>query len=346
MPTVLHVQELPSLDPGARHLRIVGSELPDLLALEELPALEHLEIHGSRVGSLLGAGFCPRLERIDLLFTSIEDAGDLLGVGAWRTGTLVGNPWNAQSWSLLAAEARRSPLLLPLWDDLEWARRIWDVSGLCADFLADGTTLLVRPGLPSQTVHPFDAVLVPTDAIGDPPDGSQLERMARDAPFVAPDLDAWAAKLGTNAGARRWLATAGLDLEDREAFHALARRFPALGLVGASDPAYDEEERRLDQLYPGLDPELRPKLLATLPLGRLSPVRFDGLHDTYDLGLRAPSPPGYAVIGVSRAHPQSTLAVRLVAYRTPVYAFDVTQAPHAVFDSFQDMLAGVASPRV
>ncbi|NJM90925.1 MAG: hypothetical protein HC863_01180 [Myxococcales bacterium] len=93
--TVVHARDLAALEActGLRRLTVLASDVPSFDFCEELTKLTHLQVLASRVASFNGIAFCTALEHIDLLFTSISEAGDLMGVSTFARGMLVGNPW-------------------------------------------------------------------------------------------------------------------------------------------------------------------------------------------------------------------------------------------------------------
>src|SRR6185436_11644963 len=302
--TVVHPRDLAPIEgcTGLRHLRIIAGELEDLLVLDQMAELAHLELHATRIGALLGAAACQRLERVDVLFTSLEDAGDLLGIAAWRRGVVVGNPWNDDSWGALQREAERPDMFFELSPEPDWklTRQLWQRAEACCGRV--DTSLLVRPGLPVHTQNTYDALRVTMGTVGHVLEGADfsLAKVFQDyrSRIEAPDLSELAASrtLGSAADARGWIAASALPESDQGALDRFVQRFPVT-FYRASEAAIDRAARDLGVELPPRYRALCAALDGWMPLQRCPPVRFDRFEGgspraervgalTYDLGLR------------------------------------------------------------
>jgi hypothetical protein len=380
--TILHARDLAAIEGcvGLRSLRIIASELTDLLALERMTELAHLEVHCTRLDALLGAAFCPRLERVDLLYTTVQDAGDLLGIEAWRRGVVVGNPWTDTSWGALQHELERPEMLVDLSAEYDWKQtcRLWERAGACCGAVA-GYGLVVRPGLPALTGNLFDALNVPTSLADNELDGDSfaLDQMFQSyaSRIVAPDVSELAQMrtLGSSADAQRWIAESTLGADDKAALDRFVRRFPLTIFHRASEAAIDRTASAFGVTLPASYRALRATLDGWMPRLRAAPVRFDRFEGpspradrvsslTYHLGLRghgddtrdALLAAGLIIVGLSVELPRSTLALRLTDSQIYEYSEDdildamsenrdVATSIRPVFPSYAAMLGHVVS---
>jgi hypothetical protein len=380
--TITHPRDLAPIEgcSGLRHLRIIAGELEDLMVLDEKAELTHLELHATRIGALLGAASCERLERVDVLFTSLEDASDLLGIASWKRGVVVGNPWNDNSWGALQHQAERPDRFFELSPEPEWRRirRLWQRAEACCGYL--DYALLVRPGLPVHTQNAYDALRVSMGTIGHELNQADfsLAKMFQDyqSRIEAPDLSELAASrtLGTAADARGWIAASALPEADKAALDRFVQRFPVT-FYRANEAALDRDGSAHGLELPTRYRALRATLDGWMPAQSCPPVRFDRFEGwspraddvgvlTYDLGLRqagadvreALREAGFAIVGLSLEQPQSTLAIRTAGDDPQVYEYseedisdamsehrDIASSIRPVFPSYAAMLDHVVS---
>jgi hypothetical protein len=302
--TVTHARDLEALGQctALTHLRVIASEVESFDFCEPLEELAHLELLASRVGSFSGTAFCPKLARVDLLYTSVSEAGDLFGIGAFRRGTLIGNPWTDRSWAYLHEERDSKLMELPAEHDWKLTRQLWDGRAeeeqACCGPVAESVHLLVRPGLPRLTANVFDALSLHASVIrhernvggGD----VKLAQLFREyaSQIVAPDLSYLSAlaqlrELGGGDEVEGWIAAAALDDDDKAALRQLVQRFPDVPFVRASEALIERESAGLSVALPGWYREQRKTLDGWVPGNPQTFVRFDGFDFSTPYGGRA-----------------------------------------------------------
>lgn len=296
--TVAHARDLEVLGQctALRHLRVIASEVESFDFCEALEELAHLELLASRVGSFTGTSFCPKLSRVDLLYTSVSEAGDLFGIGAFRGGTLIGNPWSDRSWSYLHEERDSKRMELPTEHDWKLTRALWDgraeAEQACCGPVAESVHLLVRPGLPRLTSNLFDAMSLSSSSIrhernvggGD----VTLAHLFREyaSQIVAPEPGylselAQLRELGEGDEVRAWIAASALGEDDKAELQQLVQRFPDVPFVRASEALIDLQEAGRKVALPAWYREQRKTLDGWVPGNPQTFVRFDGFdHDT------------------------------------------------------------------
>lgn len=300
--TVTHARDLEVLGQCAqlRHLRVIASEVASFDFCESLGELAHLELLASRAESFGGTTFCPKLARVDLMYTSVDDSFDILGLGAFRRGTLIGNPWKSRSWSHLHEERDSKLMELPAEDDWKLTRELWEgrpeEDQACAGPVAECVHLLVRPGLPRFTNNVFDALSLHSSTIRHERDAGggevKLEPLFHKfaSRAVTPDLGALAQlrELGEGDEVRGWIAASALDAGDKAALAQLVDHFPETPFHRASDALIEREAAGLQVALPGWYREQRRTLDGWVPGNPRTFVRFDGFdHSSPYSGGRA-----------------------------------------------------------
>ena len=299
--TVKHARDLEVLGQctALRHLRVIASEVTSFDFCETLEELAHLELLASRVESFGGTTFCPKLVRVDLMYTSVSDSFDILGLGAFRRGTLIGNPWSSRSWSHLHEERDSKLMELPAEDDWKLTRELWEgrpeEDQACAGPVAESIHLLVRPGLPRFTSNVFDALSLHSSVIRHERDAGggevKLEQLFRKyaAQIVTPDLGALAQlrELGEGDEVQGWIAASALGDDDKAALRQLVQRFPQTPFLRASDALIERESAGLKIALPGWYREQRRTLDGWVPGNPRTFVRFDGFDHSSPYSSRA-----------------------------------------------------------
>ncbi|MEZ4361962.1 MAG: hypothetical protein R3B48_17360 [Kofleriaceae bacterium] len=382
--TVTHACDLSSLAActGLRHLRVLASEVPSFDFCESLAELAHLEVLASRVDSFDGVVFCPALARIDLLYTSVSEAGDLLGVAEFNCGTIIGNPWNERSWSYLQSETAKPHMLVELPRESDWklACTVWEKTQCCWGTVAGSQTLLVRPGLPKLTQNCFDALSLTSirHELNQPT--FTLEALFQEyaSQVIAPDLAelAHARTLGRSEQALQWIAASTLSEDDQGGLGRFVQRFPSVPFYQASAALIELETKPLKLAVPSWYRAQRATLDGWLPNAPGAAVRFsafalDGSPRadrvdalTYDLGLyphggelEAPMhAAGILNLGMCAEDPELFLAMRACDDDRRIFEYhfedvsdaisegrDVLTSIYPVFPSFAAMLDHVIS---
>lgn len=139
------------------HLEIHACDVENLDVLTDLEKLKTLKVTCSTVEDIQSLTNCRAIENLDLSFTFIQDLSPLMELPNLRRGTLLGNPWNANSYNELRPKLLATPI--EKWqkppiiefsrqDDWELTRQLWD-RGLRACFgrIDDSRSLLVIPGI-------------------------------------------------------------------------------------------------------------------------------------------------------------------------------------------------------
>lgn len=381
--TVTHARDI---SPIARctsleHLRIVASELDDLLALEDVESVVHLEIHATRLGRILGL-LPSKLRRIDVLFSSMHDGMALLGAPPGWNGTLVGCPWDEPSRRALDQQLDAGHIVADLGSRGDWeeCRLLWERLGACSGEVAGDYGLIVRPGIPTLTANTYDAIRVPTGVASNELHASDVSLAKIFSTFTdridAPDLSDLAATrvLGRSSHAVEWIASSALPATDKAALNSFVSRFPEVVFYRATKAANDRKEKAFTQRLPDGYRAMRETIDGWFPRGVCPPVRFDAFEQpspredrvgryTYYLGLRdhgedqreAMFKAGFIIVGWSKENPVSALAIRLDGDPT-VYEYspedvmdaisegrDVNTAAYPVFPSYAAMLGHVVS---
>lgn len=351
--TVLHAKDISALSKctGLRRLRLVACELEDLMPLDPLTELEHLEVMATRLQSFLGPPTEAKLERIDLLYTSLTDASDVLGIYTWKRGALVGNPWSETSYGALRNELRKATMFAELASEYDWeqSRRLWERGEASCGHFGAGNGFAIKPGLPTFTPGPFDALKLTTSGVDsalDKADFSLVKLFTDYASRVCaltPDQlseIAQARQLRSAAETRTLVETAGLADADRDAVFRFLDRFPELQVYSLSASALAYQEKTYEIQLPTWYRQLAQLVDGWLPQPRSAAVRFDAFESyspregrtdslTYMLGLRgagddtAPAlrAAGFQIIGLSQEFPQSTLAIRLRDNDPQIYEY-------------------------
>lgn len=300
--TVTHARDLEVLGQctALRHLRVIASEVESFDFCEVLQELEHVELLASRVESFGGATFAGKLARVDLLYTSVSDSFDILGLGAFRRGTLIGNPWTSRSWSHLHEERDSKLMELPTEADWQLTRELWEGRAedeqACCGPVAESVHLLVRPGLPRFTGNTCDALSLSSSVIRHERNvaGGQLnlEQLFQKyaSQIVAPDLSALAQlrQLGDGDEVRGWIAASSLGEDDKAALGQLVDRFPETPFVRASDALIERQAAAGGELaLPAWYREQRKTLDGWVPGNPRTFVRFDGFDHSSPYSHRA-----------------------------------------------------------
>lgn len=368
--TVVHARDLEMLGQciGLTHLRVIASEVESFDFCETLEELVHLELLASRAESFNGTTFCPKLLRVDLLYTSVSDSFDILGLGAFRRGTLIGNPWTDRSWSHLHEERDSKLMELPTQHDWKLTRALWDGRAeeeqACCGPVAESVHLLVRPGLPRLTSNLFDALPLHAsvirheqDARGD--DGL-LEHLFRKyaSQIVTPEVGylselAQLRELGEGDEVRGWIASSALGEEDQADLQRLVQRFPDVPFVRASEALIDREAAGFaggKVALPAWYREQRRTLDGWVPGNPRTFVRFDGLdhgalhggrarNERFWLGLTphgseheaAMLAAGFVAVGSSIDDAQTMLAMQIHGDERRIYVY--------TYDNISDALS-------
>jgi hypothetical protein len=182
----------------------------------------------TRLQSFLGPPTEAKLERIDLLYTSLTDASDVLGIYTWKRGALVGNPWSETSYGALRNELRKATMFAELASEYDWeqSRRLWERGEASCGYLAATHGFAIKPGLPTHTPGPFDALQLTTSGVDnalDKDDFSLAKLFADYASRVRALLPeelshlAQARQLRSASETRALVEAAGLPDRDREA---------------------------------------------------------------------------------------------------------------------------------
>jgi hypothetical protein len=351
--TVQHAKALSALSgcTGLRHLRIVASEFEDLMPLEPMAELEHLEVMACHLQSFLGPPNEAKLKRIDLLYTSLTDASDVLGILSWRRGTLVGNPWSETSYGALRNELRRSNMFAELSseDDWEQSRLLWERSEASCGYLANAHGFAIKPGLPTLTPGPFDAIAVETGIVARALRGADFSLAKLFADYAhrvqalsADELSALAQSRSLHSATetRARVEVAKLPEQDRAALLRFLDRFPEVSFYGLSAAEVARKEQAFRIQLPSWYRELAQLVDGWLPRPAPAAVRFDRFEEysprqdsaaslTYMLGLRGAGDDtdpvlrkaGFQIVGLTQEHPQSTLAIRLRDDDPQVYEY-------------------------
>lgn len=355
--TVMHARDLEVLGQctALRHLRVVASEVESFDFCETLEELIHIELLASRVESFDGTTFCPKLARVDLLYTSVSEAGDLFGIGAFRGGTLIGNPWTDRSWSYLHEERDSKLMELPTEHDWKLTRILWDGRAeeeqACCGPVAESVHLLVRPGLPRLTSNLFDAISLHTSLIRHERnargDEGLLEHLFREyaSEIVAPEVGylselAQLRELGEGDEVRGWIASSALGEDDKGALAQLVQRFPDVPFVRASEALIERQATGMKVTLPGWYREQRKTLDGWVPGNPQTFVRFDGfdhgtpysgraLKERFWLGLTphggeleaAMQAAGFVAVGSSIDDAQTMLAMQVHDDERRIYVY-------------------------
>jgi hypothetical protein len=376
--TVVHARDLAPLEActGLRHLRVLASEVRNFLFCDALPELAHLEVLASKVQSLNGAVFCGQLRRVDLLYTTVSDAAEVLAIPELRRGTLIGNPWSSSSWSYLRSECAKPGMFVELPTEHDWklTATLWEKHEACWGPIAQSQRLLVRPGLPKLTANSFDALALTSIRHElNQPDFS-LEKLFREHAnlIVAPDLSEMARwhTLGSSADAAQWIAASSLPDDEKAALTRFVARFPALPFYRSSQGLIDLQTAGDKYALPAWHHELRNTLDGWLPNVPSAPVRFAGgqhwavAGKDYYLGLYPHAAEvedklvaaGFVNVALAVEDAQAMLAMRLEEGDRRIYAYsfeDVSDALsegrdpaasfHVVFQSYAAMLDQIAA---
>ncbi len=351
--TVVGARSLDGLQTctGLTHLRIVGSEIDGLTVCSSMPALAHLEVIATRVGSLSGIEYCAGLEQVDLLYTSLTSATDLLGLKSLRRGTLIGNPWDDQSWRSLQAVAAWGPLIdLPPVHDWTLTCQLWKGHGVCWGPIAQVTPMVVRPGLPVFTANAYDAIGLShiRHEMNQPRFGvpKLFEEYAE--LVVCPDLSHRAAyrTLGRAEDALGWIARSPLSADDKAALCRVVWRFPSLTFYFVSQALIDLEATYDEYVLPKWYLDLRRTLDGWLPKPPFIPVRFgenghwsfagrDYYLALYGHGAdeeEALIAAGFVNVGLAVDDSRAWLAMRLDGEDRQIYAYDILEAGRAIHE--------------
>lgn len=354
--TVVHAQDLSLLEacPGLRHLRVIASEVDSFGFCEPLTELAHLEILASKVGSMAGASQCPKLDRVDVLYTSIEDAAEVLGIGKFRRGTLIGNPWDGGSWTYLQNETSRSYMFVELPSEHDWklTRRLWKKEEACCGPVADSAHFLVRPGLPKLTQNLFDAIELHSAGVDqemDAADFSLAKMFSRYASRIAtPDLSELAKSrtLGSSAEAEQWIAAAAMSDADKADLTRFVQRFPGVPFYFASAQLIERETKGEKFTLPAWYRTQRATLDGWQPNAPHSAVRFDGddhgalPSKDYYLGLYPHASEyegkllaaGFVNVALAVQDQQDMLAMSLKDGDLQIYAYNFENVTDALSD--------------
>jgi hypothetical protein len=298
--TVTHARDLEVLGQCTelRHLRVIAAEGVSFDFCETLQELAHVELLASRVESFDGTTFCSKLARVDLMYTSVNESLDIFGIGPFRRGTLIGNPWKSRSWSHLHEERDSKLMELPTEDDWKLTRELWEGRAeeeqACCGPVAESIHLLVRPGLPRFTSNVFDALSLHASTIRgarDASGGLKLEQLFRKyaSQVVTPDLSALAQlrQLGEGDEVRGWIAASALDDDDKAALSQLVDHFPETPFYRASDALIERESVGLSIALPEWYREQRRTLDGWVPGNPRTFVRFDGFDHSSPYSGRA-----------------------------------------------------------
>lgn len=381
--TITHARDVSPIAgcTGLEHLRIVASELDDLLALEDVESVAHLEIHATRLGRILGL-LPSKLRRIDVLFSSMHDGMALLGAPPGWQGTLVGCPWDKSSRRALGQQLDAGHIAADLGARGDWeeCRLLWERLGACSGEIAGDYGLIVRPGIPALTKNTYDAIRVPTGVASNELHASDVSLAKLFSTFAdrieAPDLSELAATrtFGRSGQAVEWIASSALAPADKSALSTFVSRFPDVVFYRVTKAANDRKEKAFTQRLPDGYRAMRETIDGWFPQGMCPPVRFDAFeqpsprqdrigHYTYFLGLRdhgedqrdAMLTAGFIIVGWSKESPVSALAIRLdgdpaVYEYSPEDIMDaisegrsVNTSTYPVFRSYAAMLGHVAS---
>ena len=139
------------------HLEIHACDVENLDVLTDLEKLKTLKVTCSTVEDIQSLTNCRAIENLDLSFTFVQDLSPLMGLPNLRRGTLLGNPWNSNSYNELrhellatAVEKWQKPPIIEFspQDDWELTCQLWD-RGLRACFgrIDNSRSLFVIPGI-------------------------------------------------------------------------------------------------------------------------------------------------------------------------------------------------------
>jgi hypothetical protein len=359
--TVTHALNLAPLEGclGLKHLRIVASELRNLLSLENMQELKHLEIHCSKLESLLGGAFCQKLERVDLLYSTVQDAFDLMGIGSLKRGSVIGIPWLQTSQEFLRSELENFNKLLEVSsvDDWKTARVLWERTGACWGAMPNGPSFLVFPGLPKFTDNVFDALKLHSSTVDHEmqvqAEHFSLEKLFEEykSQIIVPNLSELAQMhtLGSGSDALEWIANSPLSDDGKIRLEGFVKRFPNIVY-------YCTNERMVKNMtFAELElPEHYRQILETLtgwmPLHRSVQMRFDQFEGwsphtdrvttiSYDApGLRghgddvkhAMLEAGFANISWDIPNGQEHLAIRLREDDPQIYGYNIEDISDAI----------------
>jgi hypothetical protein len=345
--TVVHARDLAPLEAcsGLHHLCVLASEVDDFGFCEMLSELVHLEILATKVRSMGGATFCRKLERIGLMYTSVSDAAEVLGVGSFRRGTLIGNPWDSGSWSYLQSECSHSHMFVELPAEHDWklTRTLWEKEKACWGPIADSYRLLVRPGLPTLTQNTYDALQLTSVRHEMNQPTFSLEYLFREyaSLAVAPDLSelAQSRTLGSSAEAQQWIAAAAMSDEDKAALTAFVQRFPGVPFYRASQALIEREAKGEKSTLPAWYHTQRATLDGWLPNAPNTAIRVDRFDVasspraaragamSFNLGLYPHASEyqdkmlGFVNVGMCAEDPEIYLAMRLADGDDQIYDY-------------------------
>ncbi|MBP2329189.1 hypothetical protein JOF56_009574 [Kibdelosporangium banguiense] len=321
--------------------------------------------------------FCERLERVDILYSSLDNCGDLMGIANWNRGTVIANHCAQRGWHWLVGNADWGHHLGELSTEEDWreTQELWLRAQACVGHIGRGDSYLVRPGLPRFTSNTFDALRMTPAMVSRymlHPAFSIEWLFTEHADRVAtPDLVrlAQARTLGKSDATRVWIAGSSSEPADQEGLTAFVEKFPNIVFYrwneSATDPALPEwfraQERTLGGWMPhrplptvrfasfdseGWSP--RDSYVASIPyvLGR----RGHGNDGSRELLERA----GFVIVALSRDGVNSTLAIRTDGDDRRVYEYchedildamsddrDITQSIYPVFRSYAAMLSHI-----
>lgn len=336
---------------GLKHLQIVGSEIADLRVCEGMPHLVHLQIIATRIGVTTGIQACEALECVDLLYTSLTSAADLLSLKGLRRGTLVGNPWDDQSWQDLQAVAASGLLIdLPTDYDCKLTRRLLEEHGLCWGPIAGVMSMAVQPGLPTFTTNAYDALSLSVIDHELRLPGFSVSKLFQEyaQQITCPDLAERATfrTLGRAEKVLGWIADSPFSGGDKAMLSRFVRRFPSVTFSFASEALIDLETAYDQYVLPGWYLDLRRTLDAWLPKPPFIPVRFaerghwSYAGRAYYLALyghgadeeKALLAAGFVNVGLAVDDPRAWLAMRLNDEDRQIYAYDILEASRAIHE--------------
>lgn len=374
---VTHARDIKPLAActGLKRLRFVACELSNIQALKKMPLLEHLEVYATKLESLGGASYCERLERVDVVYSSLDDCADLLGIESWNRGTVIANHCSEIGWRALVEDADAGRNLGELSDEYDWTvtQQLWGRGEACVGYVGRGHSFVVRPGLPQLTANVFDALrLMPSSVAHElrQPGFTLAKLFAERAKRIeVPDLVALAnaRTLGKTDAALGWIAQSSLPAEERDLLGRFVRRFPKLVF-------YRWNGDNVDTSMPAWYRTLQTTLDGWMP-HRVSTVKFDAFESWSPRGDRVSSIPyslgprehgndgskellekaGFAIIGLSEDGVTSTLALRTDGIDRRIYEYchedildamaerkDVARSIQPVFKSYAAMLSHIA----
>src|SRR4051812_29422549 len=255
-------------------LTLLGCALEDTAVIGRMSNLRRLHVLCSTMDDVAPLAV-PPLELLELNFSVVRDATPLLASRSLRVLRAYGVPWDVESYDITLYEWRlgdhgEPAPAIELSRTSEWlvCRALFEAGvEACLATLPGRWTALVRPGIhagqdycegyPEQMV-PALAKATPTSWSDATATGFRTTSLA-DAPVDRFRVE-W--ESGTDADARRWVASASLDDGDAAALERFIGRFSDATFWREPAAMQAVEEKRLSTRIPSRLARLRSDVLA------------------------------------------------------------------------------------